>query len=140
MKQAFVLLLAAMTLFQVGYRIVGYQPVYEIGYGAITLMAVMISLTFLWLWLVRATPLALGMAYSWAGTGCVLGWWWMYNATGQPEWATQSPILFSFLSLYIVGAILHFAVIHRSFGLHGLAFLVPVLGALAVSGALFAIG
>jgi hypothetical protein len=96
-------------------------------------MALMIAATFLWLFAVRATPLALGMAYGWAGTGFVLGWWWVFNASGQPLWARESPILFMLLPFCFVGAVLHFAVIHRSFGRHGTAFLWPVAAALAVS-------
>ena len=53
------------------------QPVYSndgkyIAYRAMTLMAAMISLTFLWLWARRATPLALGMSLSWAGASSVM--------------------------------------------------------------------
>ncbi len=140
MKQAVMLLIGLMGLFQLGFHIAGYQLVYQIAYGAITLMAVMISLTFLWLWAVRATPLALGMAFSWAGTAMVMGWWWAYNALGQPGWATQSPILFNFLALYTVGAVLHFAVIHRSLGLHGIGFLGPVTTAVLVSVAIYLLG
>ncbi len=137
MKQAFMLLVMLIALFVLGDRVWGYQAVIEVAYGAITLMAGMIAATFLWLFIVRATPLALGMAYSWAGAGCVMGWWWVYNLAGQPVWLTDSPLLFAFLPFYFVGAVLHFAVIHRSFGLHGLAFLVPVLAALGLSAAVY---
>lgn len=133
MKQAFMLLVVLIALFVLGERAWGYRAVVEVAYGAITLMAGMIAATFLWLFVVRATPLALGMAYSWAGAGAVMGWWWFFNLSGQPDWLRASPVLFAFLPLYFVGAVLHFAVIHRSFGLHGLAFLVPVLGAVALS-------
>ena len=137
MKQALLLLVALMALFQVGNQVFGYAVVYQIAYGAITLMALMIAATFLWLFVVRATPLALGMAYSWAGAGFVMGWWWIYNLSGQPVWLRESPVLFSFLPFYFVGAVLHFAVIHRSFGWHGAAFLLPVIGAVLVSAGVF---
>ncbi len=137
MKQALLLLVALMALFQVGYQVLGYAVVYQIAYGAITLMALMIAATFLWLFVVRATPLALGMAYSWAGAGLVMGWWWIYNLSGQPVWLRESPVLFSLLPFYFVGAVLHFAVIHRSFGWHGAAFLWPVIGAVAVSAGVY---
>ncbi len=137
MKQAFVLLIFLTGIFALGERLWGYRAVVEVAYGAITLMAGMIAATFLWLFMVRATPLALGMAYSWAGAAFVMGWWWLYNLAGQPPWLAESPVLFAFLPFYFVGAVLHFAVIHRSFGLHGLAFLLPVGLSVAVSAGLY---
>ena len=52
MKQAFVLMMLIALLLQAGYQWAGYDVVYQIGYGAITLMGLMISLTFLWLYVV----------------------------------------------------------------------------------------
>lgn len=137
MKQAFMLLLLLIGVFQLGYQVLGYQMVYQVAYGAITVMALMIAATFLWLFVVRATPLALGMAYSWAGAGFVLGWLWFFKFAGEPTLLHESPVLFAFLPLYFVGAVLHFAVIHRSFGLHGAAFLLPVAGAVALSAGIY---
>ncbi|WP_424943998.1 hypothetical protein [Aliiroseovarius crassostreae] len=137
MKQAFALMMLIAVLLQLGYLWAGYEAMYQIGYGAITLMGLMISLTFLWLYVVRATPLALGMAYSWSGASLVLGWWWIYSVLGEPAWASESPVHFVFLALYLVGALLHFSVINRSFGLHGAMFLWPVLGALCLSGLIY---
>lgn len=137
MKQAFALLVVLIALFQLGHLTLGYQAVYQVAYGAITLMALMIAATFLWLFIVRATPLALGMAYSWAGAGFVMGWWWIFNLSGQPDWIRQSPILFTFLPFYFVGAVLHFSVIHRSFGLHGAAFMLPIAGAVLLSSGIY---
>jgi len=139
MKQAFLLAMIMVTVLQAGYRVAGYDVVYQIGYGAITLMSLMISLTFLWLYVVRATPLALGMAYSWSGAGLVMGWWWIYAVLGRPDWLVDSPILFNFLAFYFVGALLHFGVIHRSFGWHGAAFLLPIAGAVAISATVYLI-
>lgn len=137
MKQAFMLLVALIGLFQLGNMALGYDAVYRIAYGAIALMALMIAGTFLWLYFLRATPLALGMAYGWAGAGLVLGWWYLYNLLGQPDWARHSPVLFVILPFYFVGAVLHFAVIHRSFGCHGLRFLAPIVLAITVSTAIY---
>lgn len=137
MKQALLLFALLIALFRGGYEIAGYRAVYLIGYGAVALMALMIAATFLWLWVVRATPLALGMAFSWAGAGLVLGWWWLFHVLEQPRWGLENPFLFNFLSLYVVGAVLHFSVIQRSFGQSGMAFLMPVLGAVGLSAALF---
>ena len=66
MIQAVSLVVAIAALLALSYATLGYQPTYQIAYGALTLMAAMISLTFLWLWARRATPLALGMSLSWA--------------------------------------------------------------------------
>ncbi len=137
MKQALMLLVALSALFQLGNRVLGTWVVVQVAYGAIALMALMIAATFLWLFVVRATPLALGMAYSWAGAAFVMGWWWFYNLSGQPGWLRDSAILSSILPLYFVGAVLHFAVIHRSFGLHGAAFVLPVIGAVALSAGIY---
>lgn len=139
MKQAFALMMLIAVLLQLGYLWAGYEAMYQIGYGAITLMGLMISLTFLWLYVVRATPLALGMAYSWSGASLVLGWWWIFSILGEPAWASESPAHFVFLALYLVGALLHFSVINRSFGLPGAMFLWPVLGALCLSGLIYII-
>ncbi|WP_432448004.1 hypothetical protein [Aliiroseovarius marinus] len=133
MKQAFALMMVLAVLLQAGYLVAGYDAIYQIGYGAITLMGLMISLTFLWLYLQRATPLALGMAYSWSGASLVLGWWWIFSLAGEPAAMAESPLHFAPLALYLSGALLHFSVIHRSFGLHGAAFLLPVFGAVVVS-------
>lgn len=133
MKQAMALLALVIAGLHLGYRLAGYQAVSVVVYGAIALMAVMIAATFLWLWFERTTPLALGMAYSWSGIGLVSGWWWLFNLSGQPVWATDHPGLFAVLALYVVGAMLHFAVIHRSFGFHGASFLWPVAAALGLS-------
>ena len=104
----------------------GYWPVYEVGYGAFTLMAAMISLTFFWLWARRETPLSLGMSVSWAGAACVMGWWWIFNLLSQPVAMVESQVLFLFLSLSFVGAILHFAAIMRTFDFCVPGFAVPV--------------
>ncbi len=133
MIRALCLLIAVAALFSaLNYRL-GYAATYELGYGAFTLMAAMISLTFLWLWAARATPLALGMAFSWAGAASVMGWWWVYNLLNRPDMMTENEVLLVFLSLYFVGAILHFAVIQRSFGRQSAFFIAPVFLSVAIS-------
>jgi hypothetical protein len=115
------------------YAGLGYEAAYEISYGAFTLMAAMVSLTFLWLWMERATPLAIGMAFGWAGAASVMGWWWVYHILDNPAQMRQNAALFLCLSVYFVGAILHFAVIGRSLGLARGLWLAPVALAIAVS-------
>ena len=94
----------AVTAMLAIYATLGYEAAYEISYGAFTLMAAMVSLTFLWLWMQRATPLAVGMAFGWAGAASVMGWWWVYNLLDGPTGMENSVALFLFLSVYLVGA------------------------------------
>ena len=112
---------------------VGYHQVYGVLYGAFALMAIMVSLTFLWLWVRRATPLASGMFFGWAGAAGVMGWWWSYNQFENPSWMIENPFLFVLLALYFVGAILHFQVIWQSFGIKSRTYLAPVVGSVVVS-------
>lgn len=114
----------------------GYQAAYEIGYGALSIMAVVIAGTFLWLWHVRATPLALGMAFSWIGAASVMGWWWIYNVLERPTVMIENEWLFVFLSAYFVGAGLHFSVVERSFGLRSWMFTIPIAASTAISAAI----
>ena len=77
MKQAFALMMLIAVLLQLGYLWAGYETMYQIGYGAITLMGLMISLTFLWLyrcagdaaWLWVWPIAGPGRALFWAGGG-----------------------------------------------------------------------
>lgn len=134
MKQAFILLLCVVCALGAGHVVLGYEAMLVLTYGALSLLSMMIAATFLWLWFERTTPLALGMAYSWSGIGLVTGWWWMVTLLGHPTWSVGHPGIFAVLGLSTVGAILHFAVIHRSFGYHGASFLWPIIGAIGLSG------
>lgn len=133
MRQPIFVLVSVTAAFLILNALLGYSRTYAILYGAFTLMAVMVSLTFFWLWVRRATPLAMGMFFGWAGAAGVMGWWWSFNLFGQPEWMSDSPHLFALLALYFVGAILHFQVIWHSFGNKSRTYLVPVLISVALS-------
>ena len=100
MKQAIFLIFLTVLALEAGFLLLGYVPVANIVYGAIALMAVMIAATFLWLWFERTTPLAIGMVVSWFGMACLAGWWWVYNLTGSPDWASFRIRLFSFDMLH----------------------------------------
>ena len=134
MKPALALLLAtAAGLIAFSY-FRGYDAAYDLAYGAIVAMAFSISATFFWLWRERATPLALGMGFSWAGATGVMGWWWVYSILGKPGMMVESRLLFLFVSCYFVGALLHFQVIVRSLGWRSVTVLVPLV---AAAGAMF---
>ncbi len=135
MKQAVTLLAVAIFALEAGKFAAGHDAVVEIAYGAIAIMSVMISATFLWLWVERATPLALGMSFSWLGAGLFAGGFWLVDLLDLPKRAWGEDTALVVLAVYLVGALLHFAVIHRSFGRHGMAFLWPVVAALGASAA-----
>ena len=136
MIQPIAFLIAVSAIFLISNAVLGYDRTYAVGYGAFALMAAMVSVTFLWLWVRRATPLAIGMFFGWGGAASVMAWWWMYALLGHPVAMVDSPLLFLLLSVYFVGAILHFKVIATSFGIRGRTYLVPVgaslLGSVAV--------
>ncbi len=133
MKQAVILLALVVLMLEAGKAVAGHDAVVEIVYGAIALMSLMISGTFLWLWGERATPLALGMSFSWLGAGLFSGGFWLVDLLQLAPGAWSEDAALVALAVYIVGALLHFAVIHRSFGRHGMAFLWPVLAALGLA-------
>jgi len=135
MKQAVLLLAMVLLTLEAGKHIAGHDPVVETVYGAIAMMSLMISATFLWLWSERATPLALGMSFSWLGAGLFAGGSWIAGLMELPVGMRSEDMALGVLAVCIVGALLHFAVIHRSFGRHGMGFLWPVLAALCVSAA-----
>lgn len=124
---------ALVAAFHMGDYLFGYQVIYKIGYGAFSLLALVIAGTFLWLWVQRSTPLALGMAFGWGGAAGVMAWWWVFNVLSRPEWMQDNPFLFVFLSFSLVGAILHLDVIGRSFALSRLATFAPILAVTAIS-------
>ena len=104
----------------------GYGTAYSLAYGAIVALSLSISATFFWLWYARTTPLALGMAFSWAGAAGVMGWWWIYQLLSAPDAMVENRILFLFVSSYFVGGLLHFQVIFRSLGARSVVILLPL--------------
>jgi hypothetical protein len=127
MRQSIGLLALVLAGLHLGRVWLGGEVVLVVATGAMALMALMIAATFLWLYAVRATPLALGMAFSWLGWGLFAGSVWLAGA-GQAPGA-----LLAVLAFCIVGAVLHFSVIHRSFGWHGVSFLWPMALAVALA-------
>ncbi len=135
MKQALLLLMAMIALLEAGMAVLGGATVLALAFGAVALMALMIAATFLWLWLARATSLALGMVFSWSGIGLLTGWWWLSGLPDRLQPGQGAHLLMIALGFSLSGAILHFAVIQRSFGRHGPGFLWPVGLAFVLSAA-----
>lgn len=125
MKVAVFLLACACVSLVILAELRGYQAAYSVAYGVVVTLALSMSATFFWLWRERATPLALGMGFSWAGTSGVMGWWWLYHRLGEPQIMVENELLFLFVSSYLIGGILHFQVIIRSLGLRAAYVLVP---------------
>lgn len=95
----------------------GFDTAYDAGYAAISLLAVVISATFAWLWRIRATPMALGMAFSWAGCAGLVGYWWVFNQAGRPPApGLDHQVLWACISLYLAGAVAHLRVIANVHG------------------------
>ncbi len=133
MKQAFwlfVVICGGLIFVDVAF---GFGTAYAISYGAVALMGLAISGTFLWLWYKRTTPLALGMSFSWAGASTVMGWWWLYAVFDRPMSMIESEVLLMFVSLYCVGAVMHFGVIQASLRLPRVMYVVPVIACLSLS-------
>lgn len=133
MTKPILMLLAILGVFVVAESMLGYWLVYRVGYGAFSILALIIAGTFFWLWFKRSTPLALGMAFGWAGAASVIAWWWLRNLLDRPDWMQESSLLFVFISVYLVGAIMHLEVIGRSFSLSRGATFGPVLVAFLLS-------
>lgn len=118
-------------------RTAGFGVAYDIGYAAISLMAVVIAVTFAWLYRVRATPMALGMSVSWAGCFGLVGYWWVFAQLGRtPASYMDHDILFFFVSLYLVGAVLHLLVISQSYFRTRVVFWGTMIGVATITGAL----
>lgn len=139
MKQALLIYVIVLAAMHTSFLTQGYLGTAQVAHGALTIMAVMISATFLWLWAMRMSPLSLGMAFSWAGAAMVMGWWWLYTLMGEPAWMMRSELLLVLLSVFLTGAVLHFEVLQTSFGFRRGGFLLPVAGALLASTLLLAL-
>ncbi len=126
MKQAIVLFGCVAGALFLSHWTLGYRVTYDIAYGVLASVALVIAGTFAWLWWVRATPLALGMAFSWAGAALVIGWWWAYSLLGAPRVMIEHPALFAAVAAYLVGATLHLRVMQNTMRVSVTLFWVPI--------------
>lgn len=137
MRQAMLLVAGICLALGLGAALAGPAALFVVLWGALALMALLIAATFFWLYRARATPLALGMALSWLGAGLFAGWGWATGLAGVPGQALPLAATLAGLALSLAGAVLHFAVIQRSFGFRGLRFLWPVALALGLSALIY---
>lgn len=133
MKQAILLTLALWAGFWLAAMTIDMRLAAAIGFAATLLIAAVNSVTFLWLWHVRATPLALGMAVSWAGQAALSALWCFTGMPDAGRWLDWAGPIFLFLSMYIVGGGLHIAVIQNSTGSMRTAAIWPVIALAAVA-------
>ena len=102
MRGAILLMLAATAAFGVAERGFGTEAATLAAMRGAAALAIPLAGAFVWLWLERATPLALGLALSWAGSGALLGIWPVAQAAVGTHLLT---------ALYGAGAILHLRVV-----------------------------
>ncbi len=114
MKQALTIVAFLLGAFLVVERLASFDLAVSIGLSAMAVIAAINALTFLWLWYVRATPLALGMALSWAGQAGISIWWELSDVPRVLAIQGGGATLFAMVSLYVVGGALHIAVVQRS--------------------------
>lgn len=133
MKWAILTFTALAIGLDILYVVFGWRSAYQVGYGSVAVMGLAIAATFLWLWWVKATPLALGMALSWAGSAAVMGWWWSFDVLNFPNAMLENRFLLAFVALYTTGAIMHFHVIQQSMALPRYFSTLPVAFAILVS-------
>jgi hypothetical protein len=133
MKQALVIALLLWAAFYFTVEILDFRLASAIGFAATSMIAAANCLTFLWLWYVRATPLALGMALAWGGQAALSSWWFVTGMPGKAAWLNQHPLIFLFLSVYMVGGALHISIVQHSLGTVRTKLIWPVIAGLAIA-------
>ena len=133
MRQALLIALMLWAAFYVTVEVLDFRLAAAIGFAAVSLITAANCLTFLWLWYVRATPLALGMALSWAGQTALSLYWGATRMPASALWLDQDPLIFLFLSIYIVGGGLHISVIQHSAGSRQARLIWPVIAGIAIA-------
>ncbi|WP_157973518.1 hypothetical protein [Tropicimonas sp. IMCC34043] len=139
MRQALTIHVVVLAAMHSAFLVQGYDGAAGILYGALTIMGVMIAATFLWLWAMKMSPLALGLAFAWAGAAMVAGWWWLFSLLDAPERMLRSEALLVLAALLMTGAVLHMQVLGGTFGFRGRAYLAPVVAAVIVSALVLAL-
>lgn len=105
----------------------GDDASFAVAYGMVAAMALVISVSFFWLWYNRATPLALGMALCKLGSATLLAWYALYRVLDKAPVMIDHKALTVFIGLYFVGAAHHFAVMQRTMRANLAVFVLPVI-------------
>lgn len=108
--------------------------------SAMVIVAALNALTFFWLWYVRATPLALGMALSWAGQAGLTAWWEIRTAPDFAEFGDAGVVIYALIALYVIGGALHISVMQTSMDVrhHGLLWVAVGAGGTLMAASLLA--
>ncbi len=133
MKQVFYLfLIVTIGLLLLSFCL-GEMRALKLTFGTISLISILISLTFFWLWQSQATPLALGMSISWAGVGALCMMFYQLQLGAYIFQTSDTFFLPISVGMILSGAIVHLLVIQNTFNLRSWVYLVPILGSLAFS-------
>ncbi len=132
MRHTFLPLIVFVTVFVVMSHQFGHDTSFAIAYGMVASMALVISVSFFWLWYNRATPLALGMALCKLGSATLLAWYAIYRALDRTPIMNNHEVMGLFIGLYFVGAAHHFAVIRKSVGINAFMITAPVIAAIVL--------
>ena len=124
MRAAVIAALATAVSLLILSRAIGTGPAGVYAARMAALMGAAVGGSFLWLWYVRATPLALGMVLSWTGASMLL-----WGFAGRGEWVLMP------LSVYLTGAAMHLRVIAAMLP-HPLVALTGVISGAALAGVL----
>ena len=102
MREAVLLILGGLVAFGAAETRLGADQATLATMRAAAGLAVPLGGAFVWLWLERATPLALGLALAWAGSGALLA-----------DWPSEGPGRGAhlFAALYLAGAVVHLRVV-----------------------------
>ncbi|MBT0956477.1 hypothetical protein IV417_03690 [Alphaproteobacteria bacterium KMM 3653] len=107
MRAGFIVIAAGLCIGLLGAAYGGAAAL-AFGLSVLAVLGGLIALTFLWLFSQRATPLALGMALAWLGSGAVA----VMLITGGPLWLMGGALI-----CQIGGAVLHLFSIEGAFDL-----------------------
>jgi hypothetical protein len=102
MRGTILLMMACTAAFGIAERRFGTEAATLAAMRGAAALALPLAAAFVWLWLERATPLALGLALSWAGSGALLG------ICAVTQSAAGAHLL---TAIYGAGAVLHLRVV-----------------------------
>lgn len=109
----------------------GFSSAYLSGYTATVTGALVLAAVFARVWWRTHTALALGMAFSWAGTAALQGYWLAVNIF-DVEYLRTSWLIVVPVGLYLTGIATHLRALEGEAPAKGLTVAVMALQALAI--------